>query len=210
MKYLIVLFKNKERKKIINKFKTYERAKNFFDKKINEDVIFDKRVENGRDCYFELGLLEKNSENFDSVFVKDDMGRQIKVELDDSDYKIIKISTYKVEDLIFDVSKNKRISFNNFYRTYLPRNGVKLVSKINNKIIVQEDDNINLFSLKCDKESDRFFTILNEQLMLRGRTDCILVPDSSKAQKKYLYELLESKGISKSILYRRSTTFFRG
>jgi hypothetical protein len=210
MKYLIVLFKNKERKKIIKKFKTYERAKNFFNKKIGEKVIFDKRVENGKDCYFELGLLEENSQNFESVFIKDDMGRQIRVELEDSDYKIISISKYKVEDLIFDVSKNKRISFDVFYRTYLPRNGVKLVSKINNKIIIQEDDKINLFSLKCDKESDRFFSILNEELMLRKRFDCILVPDSSKAQKKYLYELLESKGISKSILYRRSTTFFKG
>ena len=40
--------------------------------------------------------------------------------------------------------------------------------------------------------------------------DCIIVPDSSKQQKKYLYSLLESKGITKSILYKKSTTFFKG
>ena len=34
MKYLIVLFKNKERKKIIKKFKTHQRAKEFFDNQI--------------------------------------------------------------------------------------------------------------------------------------------------------------------------------
>ena len=43
-----------------------------------------------------------------------------------------------------------------------------------------------------------------------NRMDCIIVSDSSKEQKKYLYNLLESKGISKKVLYRRSTTFFTG
>jgi len=60
MKYLIVLFKNKERKKIIKKFKTFENAKKFYDKMIKENtIVFNKEVENGKDCFFELGLMEK-------------------------------------------------------------------------------------------------------------------------------------------------------
>jgi hypothetical protein len=39
--------------------------------------------------------------------------------------------------------------------------------------------------------------------------DCILVKDTSKQQKKYLYDVLESKGIDKSSLYRRFTTYIR-
>ena len=55
MNYLIVLFKNKERKKIINKFKTYQRAKEFFDNQIkNTKVVFKKGIENGKSCSFEL------------------------------------------------------------------------------------------------------------------------------------------------------------
>ena len=66
MKYLIVLFKNKERKKIINKFKTLKRAKECFDVKVKDsNYIFDKRIENGKDCIFELCLLEKDSLVFD-------------------------------------------------------------------------------------------------------------------------------------------------
>jgi len=66
MKYLIVLFKNKERKKIIKKFKTLSRAKEFFKSKVKDsNYIFDKRIENGKDCIFELGLLEKDSLIFD-------------------------------------------------------------------------------------------------------------------------------------------------
>ena len=210
MKYLVVLFKNKERKRIIKKFKTYERALSFFNKRINDNsVIFDKRVENGWSCEFELGLLEKDSKNFDLYFVKDDMGRNIKIDLDDPDYKLISISKYKIEEFIYDIKKGKKLSFETFMKTYLPRGSVKLISKINHKIVVQDDEKLNLFSLKSDDDCLRFLKILEDYLNKNGRIDCIVVSDSSKEQKKYLYDMLESQGISKSILYKRSTTFFR-
>ena len=58
--YLVVLFKNKTRKKIIKKFITLSRAKNYFKRLIEEsnDVIFEVLVENGVDCKFELALVE--------------------------------------------------------------------------------------------------------------------------------------------------------
>ena len=56
MNYLVVLFKNKVRKKIINKFVTFIKAKEFFDNKINNNksIYFKKDVENAKDCDFEL------------------------------------------------------------------------------------------------------------------------------------------------------------
>ena len=211
MKYLIVLFKNKERKKIIKKFKTYQRAKEFFDNQIkNNNVVFEKVVENGKLCSFEIGLLEKDSTNFDSYFIKDILGRQIKVNIDDPDYKILKISRYSVEEFIYDISKNKKISIDKFISEYLKRGSIKLISKLNNKVIVQDDDKFSLFSLKSDDDCFRFTQILQKYLVEKNRTDCIIVLDSSLPQKKYLYSLLESKGISKLILYKKSTTFFTG
>ena len=209
MKYLVVLFKNKEKKRIIKKFKTYDRAISFFNQKINNNIVFDKRVENGRPCSFELGLLEKDSKYFELYFVKDELGRNIKVDLDDPDYKLLSISNHKVEELLFDISKNKKISFEYFMKTYLPKGSIKLVSKLNHKIVVQDDDKFNLFSLKCDDDCLRFLNILEFYLNERGRIDCIIVSDSSKEQKKYLYDILQSKGISKSMLYKRSTTYYR-
>ena len=211
MKYLIVLFKNKEKKKIIKKFKTYERAKKFLDDKLlNNNIIFDKQIENGKVCSFEISLLEKNSNNFDSYFIKDELGRQIKVDLEDSDYKILQIQNYKIEEFIYDISKNKKISINKFISEYIKRGSIKLVSKLNNKIIVQDDNNFNLFSLKSDEDCYRFTQVLQKNMLEKQRGDCIIVLDSSLPQKKYLYSLLESKGISKSILYKKSTTFFSG
>jgi hypothetical protein len=56
MNYQIVLFKNKTKKKIINKFNTHKRANNYFESLLNESdsVIFDKKYENGVECSYEL------------------------------------------------------------------------------------------------------------------------------------------------------------
>ena len=60
MNYLIVLFKNKERKKIIKKFKTLNRAKDHYDSLMkSNNVIFDRKFENGKTCVYELGFLIK-------------------------------------------------------------------------------------------------------------------------------------------------------
>jgi hypothetical protein len=208
MKYLIVLFKNKERKKILKKFKTFERANLYFTGITNNEVIFDKRVENGKNVAFEIGLLEKDSKEFEIYYKKDGLGRQLKIELDDPDYKITKVSDYKVEEFLFDIQTNKKISFKKFYNQYLRGGGLKFISSLNNKIIVQEDNNYNLFSLKCEPETSRFLKILSDVLYNNRRNDCVVVPETTKDHKKYLYSVLEEKGISKSTLYRRSTTYF--
>jgi|LauGreDrversion4_2_1035121.scaffolds.fasta_scaffold21366_8 hypothetical protein len=206
--YIVVLFKNKSKKKIINKFKTKERAVAFYKKLIEEnDVIFDCQTENGASCFFELGLLEKNSSNFDLYFIKDDMGRQVKVELDTDDFKLIEVRKYKVEELIYDVEKKEKLSVSKFIRMYLPKTSVKLLSKLNNKVVLQNDDNVKLFSLKSEDDADRFLDSLGDHFIKNGRMDCILVKDTSKSQKKYLYNVLQDKGIDKSVLYRRFTTF---
>ena len=209
MNYLVVVFKNKERKKIINKFKTKERANLFFDKLIkeNQSVIFETMVENAKPCSYELSILEKKNDNFDKMFVKDDMGRQVLVNLDDPDYKIVKVVKYKIPEKIYDVDKKTKITMDIFIKSYLPKNSVKLISRLNNKVVLQNDDDVKLFSLKDENESKRFLDSLNEFLISQQRIDCIIVSEASKAQKKYLYDILSKKGISKQSLYRRSTTF---
>ena len=50
MNYLIVLFKNKERKKIIKSFNTYENAQKLYDGKIlgNKGIRFNTLFEKGK------------------------------------------------------------------------------------------------------------------------------------------------------------------
>jgi hypothetical protein len=208
MNYQIVLFKNKIKKKIINKFKTHKRANEFYESLLSEsdNVLFEKEYENGSLCSYELALLEKTSGTFLPIFLKDELGRRVKVNLEDDDYTISLISKYKTEELILDTTTNKKINSKEFIKLYLDPTGFKLVSKLHNKIIVQNDDTFNLITLKNDSDASRFIDTISEKFMEQQRNDCIFVKDYTTTQRKYLYELLISKGFSKNYLHRQSTT----
>lgn len=209
MNYLIVLFKNKERKKIINKFVTYERAKQFFDKKVKQSdcVEFEVNLENATPCSYELALIEKKNNKFDSLYVRDSLGRQVKIDLDDENYRVMSIVKFNVEEKLYDVGQKEKITFDKFVKKYLKTGSVKLISKLNNKVVLQDNDVVNLFSLKDVNESQRFLDCLRKHLIITDRMDVIVVSDTSNAQKKYLYDILSKMGIDKKLLYRTTTTF---
>jgi len=205
--YLVVLFKNKLKRKIINKFKTLKKANNFYESLMNEskNVIFDKRFENGLVCDFEIALLDTNKNN-DIKYYKDELGRQIKLELEDDKYQISKIEKYKIEELFLDFKTKKKISTWDLIKKYLNGDGIKMISKLNNKIIVQKDDDYNLFTFKTEMDADRFIDCLSQYFINNERGDCILVKDVSTIQRKYLYNILVDKGYPKRYLTRLSTT----
>jgi hypothetical protein len=206
--YQVVLFKNKKKKKIINKFVTFSRAKQFYDKLLEQsnEVIFNIEVENGVDCKYELGIVEMSSNQLVPVYMTDEFGRNTKVKLDSENMTLFQISPYKKEEKIFDISKKKKITINQLIKNYLKGDGLKLVSSLNNKIVVQEDEKINLFTLKSESEASRFIDCLSSHFFKIKRGDCLFVKDISSSQRKYLFNLLESYGIDKKILYRKFTT----
>jgi hypothetical protein len=208
MNYLIVLFKNKIKKKIINKFKTHKKSDDLFITLSNQsnDVIFEKKYTNGDECNYELAILEKSPDTFLPVYLKDELGRQIKVNLDDGDYTITKIITYKIEETLLDTTLNKKINSHEFIKLYLDPVGFKLMSKLNNKIIVQNDDKVNLFILKNEYDSSRFIESISNKFISEKRMDCMFIKDCSTPQKKSLYNLLINQGFSKDYLLRYSTT----
>jgi hypothetical protein len=106
-----------------------------------------------------------------------------------------------------DYQTKQKINFNTFFYKYLTKDGLKLVSKLNNKIIVQNDDTLSLFVLKTDSDAFRFLDALSKRFIKNKRGDAMFVNDSSSPQKKELYKLLESKGYDKSFLYRKETTY---
>ncbi len=207
-KFLIVLFKNKLRKKIIKKFQTGKRAVEFFDNLIseNKNVIFDREVENAEPCVYELSVLEKNSQRLLPTYMTDEFGRNVKVKLENPEYNIIKISPYKYPETIFDIERDKKITMDFFMSRYMPTTTVKVMSILHNKVILQNDDEVRLFSLKSESESERFISSLSHEYFKKKRGDCIFVTDTSSPQRKYLLQFLESKGFDKKILYRKYTT----
>jgi len=207
--YLVVLFKNKKKKRIIKKFITLKMAKSFYEKKVREssEVIFDVEVENGKPCNYEIGLVELSSQQLVPVYITDEMGRNVKVKLEENGMTLFQINSYKKEELIYDLQKKKKINTQDLIRSYLRGDGVKMVSSLNNKIVIQKDVDLWLFSVKNENESKRFIDCLSSHFFKIKKGDCILVKDSSSAQKKYLFDLLEERGIDKKILYRKFTTY---
>ena len=185
--------------------KASEFYKNLLDE--NQDVIFDTKTQNGKPVNYELALLEKKGNQLFPIYTKDEYGRNVKLEFDNDEYNIIKISEYREPELIHDYQTKNKINVNTFLNKYLSKEGVKMVSKLNNKIIVQNQEDINLFVLKSDNDALRFIESLTERFVKLKRGDCMFVNDSSGPQKKYLYNLLEEKGFNKGFLYRKETTY---
>jgi hypothetical protein len=208
MDYIIVLFKNKVKKKIIKKFKTLDRAQMFYNNLLsnNDEVIFDRQYENGHHCKFELGLLGPKNKN-DVMYVKDEFGRQNKIEVEDDDYSMLKITPYNIDEEFIDYSSKDKINTGDFIKKYLKSVGLKMVSKLNNKIIVQLDEKTNLFTFKNESDSSRFIDNLSNKYINEKRMDCIFIKDSSTPQRKYLYDMLSNLGYPKQYLFRQSTTF---
>ena len=206
--YLVVLFKNKKKKKIIKKFITFSRAKQFYDKLIEEsnEVLFEVKVEGGYECRYEVGIVEMSSKQLIPVYMTDEYGRNIKVKLDEDGMTLFKINTYKKEETIYDIREQKKITTQTFIKKYLKGDGLKMISVLNNKIVLQEDEKIHLFTLKSESESSRFVDNLSSYFFKIKRGDCLFIKDYSTAQRKSLYSLLESAGIDKKILYRKFTT----
>jgi hypothetical protein len=207
--YIVVLFKNKVKKKIINKFKTLKNADEFYQSLVNEsnNVIFEKRFENGSESDYELLLIERTNSNSERYYTKDEFGRQLKVDLDFDGFNVKKLSSYKIDEFFVDYTTKKKINSNEFILNYLSKPGLKMLSSLNNKIILQNDDNINLFTFKTENDSYRFLDSLTNLFISQKRTDCMFVKDISTAQRKSLYHLLSINGYPKSYLFRHSTTF---
>lgn len=209
MNYLIVLFKNKVKQRIIKKYKTSKKASDFYSYLVekNQDVIFETKHENGKPVEYELALLEKKGNTLFPIYTKDEFGRNIRINFEDSDYNIVKINSYKEPELIQDYQTKNKININTFINKYLSKDGIKLVSKLNNKIIVQNEEVVNLFTLKNESDAHRLIENLTERFVRLKRGDCMFVLDISSPQRKYLYTLLKEKGFNLDYLYRKETTY---
>ncbi len=208
-KYNIILFHNNNKKKLIKKYTTLNNAEKKFKQLINENkkIIFSKKYQNHDECNYYLGLITSENVIQKSLYLKDDLGRNIPVNINNSSYVFLNIEDYKIEELIYDWQVEKKINLGTFIEKYTNNKDLKNIFVLNNKICVQKDDIFNLFSLKNKEDSDRFLEVLENYFRDNGRSDAIFVRDTSSAQRKWIYRILEERGFDKKRLYRLKTTF---
>jgi hypothetical protein len=207
--YIIVLFKNKKKKKIIKGYATEKNALSKYNELVRDNnVRFKVLFENSERCDYEIGLLTKTDDYQIPLFKTDEVGRNNNVFIEgESDYTIKRIEDYSIEEMIFDWRLNRRISFDEFISLYCPKKQVKVISKLHNKIVIQNDEVFNLFSLKNEEDSERFLQTLESFFYSSNRNDSIFVRDESTINRKWMYDVLEKNGFDRKKLYRQKTTF---
>ena len=201
--FKIILFKNNKKKKVLKTFKTEKKANDFFNKliEISEKVKFREEFNSGSEVEYNLGIIG-DKVILDKIFYTDDLGRTIYINPKVGDKYIQNIKNYNREESIFDFQTKKKISYDNLVKTYFKNDEVYLISKLNNKIVVQNQTITNIFSLKNEYDSGRLVDILQKDLV--GKS--IVSKDTNTVHRKYIYSLLVDKGFKKDYLYRKSTT----
>jgi len=204
-KYKIILFKNGKRLKCFFSSNSYKSILRKYSNIINEkkpkfviEYLSRKKVR------FEVGVVTTESVG-DGVFVKDDLGRTKEVTMGNDVYNIVKLLPYWKEELIYDHTTKCKVPYLEFLSLYLNYKEFKQVFTLNNKLVVQNDEEFNLFSLKTVSDASRLIDIIEFELMDAGRMDCLFVRDTNTVQRKQLYDILERKGYDRGFLRKQYT-----
>jgi|TARA_R110001592_G_scaffold41594_5_gene135755 hypothetical protein len=204
-KYKIILFKNGKRVKCFFSSNSYKSILRKYSNIINEKKPkFIIEYLSRKKTRFEVGVVTTESVD-DSIFVKDEFGRTKEVTMGDTTYSIVKLLPYWREELIYDHTSKTKITYLDFLSTYLNYKDFKQVFTLNNKLVVQNDEEFNLFSLKTVSDALRLIDIIEFELMDAGRMDCLFVRDTNTVQRKQLYDLLERKGYDRGFLRKQYT-----
>lgn len=207
-KFHIYIFKNNKKKKKLKSFVRENLAQNYYKSLLQKsnEIAFDRKFESGKECRFHIAIL---SDRFvdNNIHYIDEFGRNITIspKIDENTY-IQTISIYKIPEQIFDVQKNERIVLDDFFKKYIKKDKIYMVSQLKNKFILQNEDEYQLFSLKNVDDCDRLLDVFSN---FQQRANMIIVKDMSTIHRKYLYSLLIEKGFNKKFLYTSFTTYPR-
>jgi len=170
--------------------------------------LFPVEYENAEYCTHELGILTTQRDFQLPLFYTDEFGRNEKVFLDgESHYTFIDIKPYELEEKIYDWQTDSKIDMQKLIYDYCPSKQMKSISTLNNKIIIQIEEDFKVFSLKNIDDAQRALKTMEKYYIRKGRRDAIFVRDISTTQRKWLYDVLEKNGFDRKKLYRQHTTY---
>jgi hypothetical protein len=149
-----------------------------------------------------MALIFPNTRWSTKTFVKDSLGRLVEAKFEDEKFRIKEIIPYWKEELIYDFQKKERVRYHELLEQVLSISEIGQIFTLNNKLFIQNENDILLFGNKNIKDSKRLFELIREDVLKKKKGNFIFVKDVSTAQRKILYKLLESKGFKKSELFR--------
>jgi hypothetical protein len=204
-KYYIVLFCNNKKIKVLygcQKLNTlYEHWREF---KTQKKPRFLK-IQGGKrkqELIFEIALIFPNNRWSTKSYVKDKLGRVTEAKIENEKLRIKEILPYWKEELIYDFQKKKHVRYHNVLEEIMEIKEIAQIFTLNNKLFVQNENDIKLFGNKNIKDSERLFDLLREDILIKNKGNFIFVKDINTHQRSTLYTLLESKGFKRTELFR--------
>ena len=204
-KYFIVIFCNKKKIKILYKCMKKNTIYDYWHEfKTQKRPPFVK-LQGGKrkqELIYEIALIFPNNRWATEVYVRDSLGRLTEAKIEDNKFRIKEILPYWEEELIYDFQTKKRIRYHEMMEYITPVKEIAQIFTLNNKLLLQVDDDIKMFGNKNLKDSERLFEIVRDDLLKKKRGNFIFVKDVTTRQRMTLYEMLESKGFKRTELFR--------
>ncbi len=204
-RYFIVLFCNKKKVRILRKcMKKNTIYNHWYEFKTQKKPPFIK-LQGGKrkqELKFELGLIFPNNKWAKPTYTRDDLGRNVEIEMNDKRFRIKEIIPYWEEELIYDFMSKKRIHYDKMMEIILKVDEISQIFTLNNKLFLQIENDIRFFGNKNINDTQRLFEIVKQDLIKRKRNNFIFIKDITTFQRSQLYEILEAKGFKRSYLFR--------
>lgn len=206
-KYQIILFCNKERKKLIYKTVSIAAIRDlWYELKTEMEPRFTKEYGGKRNqkLEYELGLIYPDNRwaKNKTVTKRDEFGRLIDVGVDMKGYRLKEMIPYWMEEKIYDHDNKKHIRYHELLEILEQVKEIAQVFTLNTKLFLQIEDSVRMFGNKNLSDSDRLFELLREDLLKSKKGNFIFVKDITTQQRKSLYNLLEKKGYKRTDLFR--------
>tara|TARA_R110000824_G_scaffold73220_5_gene186510 strand:- start:13047 stop:13679 length:633 start_codon:yes stop_codon:yes gene_type:complete len=204
--YHIIIFNNRQKRKVLSTSTNYRNINRKYKQILKKsNVIFPIKLNRKKECIVELALVCHGDCEDKTIERRDMLGRLETVSSDNPEFSILDICDFEVEEKVYDHKRKQRRLILDIINEYVPQKNIIQIFKLNNKIIIQNNDQYSLFSLKTIKEADRLIECLKTYFKSINKFNCLFSKDLSTIHRKELYNTLEKYGFDRKLLYKHYT-----
>ncbi len=203
--FYIILYKNRKKQRILHKSEDKNLIMKYWKRYDKPKEALFERVHQGKRhkiVKYEVALLFPYRKNGKTVYVRDELGRNVEAPLEDYSHQIRDIRPFHEEETIFDFQTRKRIKAKKLIKHLSEVSEISQIFKLNNKLFLQIDDYLEMYGNKNVDDCSRLFEVVRGELLSMGKSNFIFVRDISTTQRSNLYQLLENMGYNRKELFR--------
>jgi hypothetical protein len=219
MEYKVVLHSNFGRKKQFNTYKKYVDAMIKFRYLKGKTVHFPKKVVNSygklKPIHYTLYVIKTRVEDDEPRDIRDSMGRIITEEQPYDGWIIVDSCDFDVEEDVTVWSNTigeARMDVVGIIRSILIRGtnnekNVKIVTKLKNKIVLQDNKFMDILICKCPDDAKRLYDVLNNSASKTKIKNLLFMGNATDKVASDLYEEIQKvTGWSKERIWRTNTS----